>query len=239
MRRQLSVKDPMLRGEDVKDVQRALGMTGDDVDGDYGPITASRVMEWKWRVGYPENRINPVLGLPGIGLLLGDIKFPADFRRRAEERKGKPAPFAKAKDGVVRPLATPVPRHSEFTFIEPEGAPDKNGIRHHAGLDWFAPAGAVVRAPVAGAVIEAKRSGDSSGQIFGGTVKIEASDRKVWIFRHVNPNVNVGDRVRGGQPVAAVSSFDGGAEHAHIEIRKTNEGGHVFENMLDPLPFFK
>jgi len=49
----------------------------------------------------------------------------------------------------------------------------------------------------------------------------------------------VGDRVVGGQLVATVHRWDDGAEHAHIEIRKRNEGGHVFENMLDPLPFFK
>lgn len=237
MRRQLALKSPHLQGEDVKEVQKKLGLKGDDVDGFFGPDTAFRVEEWKWRVGYPSTRINSTLGLPGLGLLFGEIAFPADFRKRAEERKGKP--FLPGKKGITLPLQPPVPRFSEFAIVEPEGAEDNTGVRHHAGLDWFAPANAVVRAPVAGIVIEANPSKTTKGQIFGGTVKIEASDRKVWIFRHVVPGIAIGERVTGGQPVAAVSQWDDGPEHVHIEIRKTNEGGHKFENMLDPLPFFK
>jgi murein DD-endopeptidase MepM/ murein hydrolase activator NlpD len=132
-----------------------------------------------------------------------------------------------------------VPRFSEFAIVEPEGAPDSAGVRHHAGLDWFAPPGAVVRAPVAGTIVEARPSVGTSGQVFGGTAKIEAADRKVWIFRHVVPIVSVGHTVSAGQAIATVSPWDDGPEHSHIEIRKTNAGGHVFENMLDPLPFFR
>jgi murein DD-endopeptidase MepM/ murein hydrolase activator NlpD len=237
MRRQLALKDPHLEGEDVKEVQRALGMKGKEVDGDFGPATASKIEEWKWQTGYPVNRINNTLGLPGLALLLGETQPPADFVTRAKERKGKS--FFPKKNGIVIPLKPPIPRVSEFKFVEAQGAPDKHGIRHHAGVDWFAPPGAVVRAPVAGKIVEANRSSDRTGQVFGGTCKIEASDKKVWIFRHVQPSVNVGDRVTAGQPVAGVSPWDDGPEHAHIEIRKTNAGGHVFENMLDPLPFFK
>ena len=36
MRRQLSLKDPFLRGEDIKPIQRALGFKGKAVDGLYG-----------------------------------------------------------------------------------------------------------------------------------------------------------------------------------------------------------
>jgi murein DD-endopeptidase MepM/ murein hydrolase activator NlpD len=237
MNRQLALKDPHVEGDDIKDVQRMLGFTGDAVDGDFGPDTASRVEEWKWQVGYPLNRINSTLGLPALRLLFGEAPFPADFRHRAEAREGKP--FMPAKDGIVLPLPPPVPRFSEFSLVEPEGAPDHVGVKHHAGLDWFAPPGTLVRAPVAGKIIEAKPSVGTSGQVFGGTAKIEAQDRKVWIFRHVVPSVGVGDSIRAGRPVAAVSRWDDGPEHAHIEIRKTNEGGHIFENMLDPLPFFR
>ena len=238
MRRQLALKRPHLEGDDVKDVQRKLGMTGNAVDGFYGPDTAFRVMEWKWKHGYPENRINNTLGLPGLGLLFGEIEFPADFKQRATAREGKPFPLSK-RDGVVRPLPPPVPRFSEFMLPDPEGAPDTDGRTFHAGLDWFAPAGTVVRAPVAGKIVEARRSNDTSGQVFGGTAKIEAPDRKVWIFRHVNPSVQVGDSVSAGQPVAGLSRWDDGPEHAHIEIRKRNEGGHKIPNMLDPLKFFR
>lgn len=237
MRRQLALKKPHTHGDDIKEVQRKLGFKGKAVDGFYGSDTAFRVTEWKWKSGYPDNRINGTLGLAGLGLLFGEIKFPADFLKRAKVRKGKP--FLPRKHGIVLPLPPPVPRFSEFALTDPEGAPDKRGVKHHAGLDWHAPTGTVVHAPVAGKIIEAKPSKGTSGQIFGGTAKIEARDRKVWIFRHVVPSVSVGIRVAAGQPVAAVSRWDDGPEHAHIEIRKTNAGGHVFENMLDPLPFFK
>ena len=237
MRRQLSLKEPNLEGDDVADVQRAVGLTGDNVDGVFGPVTALAVQEWKWRVGFPLNRINSTLGLPGLRMLFGETSLPSDFRTRAAEREGKP--FLPKKGDIVLPLPPPVPRFSEFAIVEPEGAPDSAGVRHHAGLDWFAPPGAVVRAPVAGTIVEARPSVGTSGQVFGGTAKIEAADRKVWIFRHVVPIVSVGDRVAAGQAVATVSPWDDGPEHSHIEIRKTNAGGHVFENMLDPLPFFR
>ncbi len=239
MRRQLALKRPHLEGDDVKDVQKKLGFTGKAVDGFFGPDTAFAVIEFKWKSGYPKDRINNTLGLAGLGLLFGEIKFPADFKQRAKERKGKPFPQSKKKNGVVVPLPPPVPRFSEFMISDAEGARDTDGRRFHGGLDWFAPAGTLVRAPVAGKIIEAKPSTDHTGQVFGGTAKIEAGDGKVWIFRHVAPSVRVGDRVAAGQPVAGVSRWDDGPEHTHIEIRKTNAGGHKIPNMLDPLKFFK
>jgi len=108
MRRQLSLKEPNLEGEDVADVQRALGLTGDAVDGVFGPQTALAVLEWKWRTGFPSNRIYATLGLPGQGLLFGELSFPSDFRARAREREGQP--FLPKHDGVVLPLPPPVPR---------------------------------------------------------------------------------------------------------------------------------
>ncbi|MDQ3870316.1 MAG: glucosaminidase domain-containing protein [Chloroflexota bacterium] len=77
-------------------MQRKLGLKGDAVDGVFGPDTALRVEEWKWRVGYPKDGINSTLGLTGLGLLFGEIEFPEDFRRRAEERAR-----AEAKDGAA------------------------------------------------------------------------------------------------------------------------------------------
>ena len=100
MRRQLSLKDPYLGGDDIKEVQRALGFKGKAVDGDYGPDTAGAVEEWKWRVGYPKRQINNRLGLLGLAWLFGEVPFPAHFARNAKARKGKP--YASA-NGIVRP----------------------------------------------------------------------------------------------------------------------------------------
>ena len=46
MRRQLALKNPHLEGDDVKEVQRKLGLKGDALDGDFGPETAFRIEEW-------------------------------------------------------------------------------------------------------------------------------------------------------------------------------------------------
>jgi peptidoglycan hydrolase-like protein with peptidoglycan-binding domain len=80
--RHLGIKQPHLKGQDVKEVQRKLGLRGKDVDGFYGPATAGRVQEWKWRNGFPENRITTSLGLPGLALL---------FRRDGVTRGFPPA----------------------------------------------------------------------------------------------------------------------------------------------------
>ena len=95
-----------------------------------------------------------------------------------------------------------------------------------------------MRAPIDGTIVEAKKSKGNTGQIFGGTVKIQGPDGKVWVFRHVDPKVAVGAAVKAGQHVASVTTWKGGASHAHIEVWKTFAGGYDFENMLDPSEFF-
>ena len=235
--RQLALTKPQLEGPDVAEVQRLLGFTGDDVDGVYGPITAAAVEEWKWRVGYPATRINSILGLLGLALIRGERPFPAEFVRRAKEREGLPY-SARRKRGVVRPLSTSTGRWSEFRIPDAEGAPADDGRRYHAAKDWFAPGGTPVRAPVDGTVVEAKVRRTNTGQVFGGTVKIQGADGRVWVFRHVDPNVAIGAAVRAGQVVAAVTPWRDGSPHAHIELWKTLAGGYDYENMVDPMRYF-
>lgn len=237
MRRQLALKNPPLTGDDVAEVQRRLGFDGNDADGVYGELTAAGVEEWKWETGYPQNKINAILGLWGQALLFGEIPAPADFQKRAAERKGKL--YAATKGGIVRPLASDPGKWSEFKLADAEGAPANDGRRYHAGKDWFAPGGSPVRAPMAGTVVEAKVRKTNSGQIFGGTVKIQDAEGKVWVFRHVDPKgVAVGQRVDPGQVVATVTRWRDGSPHAHIEVWRTLQGGYDYENMLDPMRFF-
>ncbi|MDX6534133.1 MAG: hypothetical protein QOF68_1877, partial [Gaiellales bacterium] len=146
---------------------------------------------------------------------------------------------------VVAPLATAdmtgsdaggMLHGSEFAIPDPEGAPGPNGPMH-AGYDLFGRAGAPIRSPVAGTVVEVKQSSGTSGQVFGGTVKVQQSDGKVWVFRHVVPGgLSAGQRVGAGQGIAAISNWDGGAPHTHIELWKNLDGGYRVENMEDPLP---
>ena len=89
--------------------------------------------------------------------------------------------------------------------------------------------------PEAGTIVEVKQSRGNSGQIYGGVVKVQNADGRVYVFRHVDPsNVEVGQQVRGGARIAGVSAWTGGSEHAHIEVWKTLEGGYNVSNMLDP-----
>ncbi len=238
MRRQLTLKNPYLKGDDIKDVQRALGFTGDAVDGVFGPDTASAVEEWKWRSGYPKGQINNRLGLLGLAWLFGEQPFPGHFTRNANARKGKP--FA-SLNGLVRPLPTSPGTQSEFTVADGEGAADKSGVKHHAGKDWFAPGRTPVRAPVAGTILEAKVRPTATGQVFGGTVKIEARrGRKVWVFRHCDPHkVREGQNVKAGQVVAKVTPWKDGAPHAHIELWKSRSANYRFEQMEDPMKYLK
>lgn len=238
MRRQLALKEPMLRGDDIKEIQRKLGMTGNDVDGRYGGFTAAAVEEWKWKSGYPSTRINSILGLWGQAMLFGDLEFPADYKERATKRRGQP--FVPVKNGVARPIAIATTTKSEFRVPDGEEGPDDtDGKHYHGAKDWFAPSGTAVRAPVAGTITESRKGTAHTGQVFGGVVKIKGGDGKIWVFRHVEPHrVDEGDRVRRAQVVATVSRWDGGATHAHIEIWKTQSGGYHIPNMLDPMRFF-
>ena len=80
---------PYLEGADVEAVQRALDVA---VDGQYGPVTAAAVRNWKFRVGYPARAIDDQLGIAGQRLLLGQSRPAPLFTRRAAERtSGAPA----------------------------------------------------------------------------------------------------------------------------------------------------
>lgn len=127
---------------------------------------------------------------------------------------------------------------SEFTQVDAEGAPDANGVRRHAARDWFLGPGAAVPSLGAGVVVEVKPSRGSSGQVYGGTVKVQLANGQVVVFRHVAPTVRVGQRVGANQQVATVVRWgdNPSSSHAHVEWWKSLSGGYRFENMLDPTP---
>jgi predicted chitinase len=97
--RALRLTSPHMTGEDVKDVQRALGISD---DGEYGPITASAVADWKRRVGYPDREITNAIGPRGIRWLLGRAKLPAEFEATAGQRA---RPLAQASTVPERAVA--------------------------------------------------------------------------------------------------------------------------------------
>ena len=128
---------------------------------------------------------------------------------------------------------------SEFNVRDAEGAPGPTG-NLHAGYDLFGQENAPIRSPIAGTIVEVRASRGTSGQIFGGTVKVEGADGRVWVFRHVSPgSVSVGQPVAAGTQIAAISPWTDGPEHTHIEVWKSFAGGYNVPNMEDPLPYLQ
>jgi murein DD-endopeptidase MepM/ murein hydrolase activator NlpD len=137
---------------------------------------------------------------------------------------------------LINPLNTKMGEGSEYSTPAEFGAPDADGHKIHAGKDWFAPVGSPVVSPEGGKIIEVKRNNATTGKVFGGTVKVQNKDGRVYVFRHVTPakGLEVGQRVDGGTLIAGVAPWKGGGEHAHIEVWKTATGGYNASNMIDP-----
>ncbi len=241
--RTLKVAQPAIEGPDVEALQqelnrrlRARGLSPVETDGNYGPITHQSALDIAWFLGIgPASPFERPLSPFKQKLIRDPDKRNPAQRERARRRRNLPAP-----GGVVRPLTTRPSPISEFNLVEPQDAPGNDGRRHHAGKDWFAPGFSPVKAPVSGTVIEAKPSLTNRGQVFGGTAKIRAADDKVWVFRHVIPQVRVGQRIQAGKLLAKVTDWRDGPPHAHIEVWRTPNGGRQdFENMIDPMRFFR
>ncbi|MEW6435030.1 MAG: peptidoglycan-binding protein [Myxococcota bacterium] len=208
------------RGDAVRGLQQRLAQLGFDpggVDGVFGPKTQSAVRRFQASRGLVADGI---VGPQTWGALrAGDVFHP-------------PA----SSGGVTRPIASPLTPVSEFALRDAEGAPAANGARYHAAKDWFAPGGSPVSSPIAGTVVEVRASRGNTGQVYGGTVKIQGADGRVWVFRHVDPSgVSVGQRVNAGQTVAHVTDWRSGPDHVHIELWRTLAGGYRYENMIDPM----
>ncbi len=107
----------------------------------------------------------------------------------------------------------------------------------HAAWDWFAAGGTPVKAARAGKVVEVQASRGSTGQVFGGVVKIEEPDGTVWVYRHVSPYVVLGAEVETGSTIAVVTGWASGPSHLHMEIWRSLAGGYTFSNAIDPATY--
>lgn len=83
--RVLRMATPAMRGDDVKAVQRRLGITPNGV---YAATTGAAVKSWKWRVGYPEPEVNDGIGPAAQLVMLGHRRrTPAMIVRTRARRK--------------------------------------------------------------------------------------------------------------------------------------------------------
>ena len=167
-------------------------------------------------------------------------KLPEPTQEEAVQFSPLPVPTPSTISGFVAPLPTLTDLSvSEFGIRDPDGAPDQFGRKWHAAKDWFAPATTPVVAPIQGTLVEIKQGSGSSGQVFGGVVKLEMDNGMVWVFRHVNPVLvfRVGARVQQGETIATVTRWtdNPGSSHAHIEFWLSLAGGYNYENMVDPI----
>lgn len=86
----LKLTSPYMRGDDVKDAQRALQKFGawvGKIDGVFGPTTAAASKQAKWMLGYPERQCTQTYGQALHDYLTRKKKPSALMRRRAEKRK--------------------------------------------------------------------------------------------------------------------------------------------------------
>lgn len=72
-----------MRGQDVREVQRRLGIK---VDGIYGPATAGAVKAWKWRHGFHKKFVNGQVTASDFAYLSGKLPKTALMKVRAKRR---------------------------------------------------------------------------------------------------------------------------------------------------------
>lgn len=126
-------------------------------------------------------------------------------------------------------------RDFAFKVPDPQGAPAFDWRRYHGAVDWFAPGGYPVQSPVSGTVHQLDRSSITTGQVFGGVLRIRDGAGRIWVMRHVTPGrLNVGNHVEAGQVVATVTRWRSGSPHLHLEIWKSAAGGYRLDTMIDP-----
>ncbi len=182
-----------------------------------------------WMIPLPDIKLPGIPGVPG-----------KPGRPGRPGRPGAPPGGIPAKGGFALPVPTKMGA-SDFSYVDAEGAPDRNGVRHHAAHDWFGVEGkrTPVYSPVNGKIVEVKQATTWSGQVMGGTVKVQAPNGMVFVFRHVEPGrFKLGQRVKAGTQIARIGRWTDGSDHTHVEIWKTLSGGYRYENMIDPVAYF-
>jgi hypothetical protein len=86
----LSLTSPYMRGNDVKEAQKAMnnfGAWAGKVDGVFGPTTAAAAKQAKWMLGYPERQCTQTYGQALHDYLTRKKKPNALMQRRSNNRK--------------------------------------------------------------------------------------------------------------------------------------------------------
>lgn len=129
------------------------------------------------------------------------------------------------------------------------GAGRAGGKRYHAGVDILAPRGAVVVSPEDGVVVRSQRFNGPHAhalliQLDSGPVVLLG---EVWPQSWGELGVEIGSRVRQGQPVARVGINPGGSTMLHFEMyqrgtksnRRWYQGRPAPQELYDPTEYLQ
>lgn len=129
VKRQLFLTNPFLKGSDITWLQRQLNAKGHmlEVDGRFGPATAEACREEKWNLGFPEEYVIPTCGPKLAGYLAGE-KLPADYRKRAAQRK-KITPESSYRKKVVEYFMWALANEAQGHYLQARPM-DLNNLHH-------------------------------------------------------------------------------------------------------------
>lgn len=152
-------------------------------------------------------------------------------------------PVAVGARSPVWPL--PDVTRKRWTF----GADRAKGVRHHAGVDLYAPRGSVVLAPESGRLI--------ARQAFVGpnsvALLMQTDTGLTLLFGEVEPEswlrmgLQIGSPVKAGQPIATVGINPGGSQMLHFEAYREGtrrnhrwyQGQQPPSELLNPTQYLK
>jgi peptidoglycan hydrolase-like protein with peptidoglycan-binding domain len=101
--RTLQLTNPLMTGDDVKQVQQLLAKNGyspGTIDSQYGPATANAVQQAKFGLGYPQTQCDTVCGPKLVGYLQGQ-PVPADYQKRQADRQKATSKGSSIRDALV------------------------------------------------------------------------------------------------------------------------------------------
>lgn len=194
-------------GEYVKVLQKAMGLTGKAVDGQYGPVTKKAIAAWQKSKGLTADA---VVDKAQFAMLkkLADAPAPAPL-------VAKPVVAPAAKVAKAKPAAPNYPiKGGKITT--PYGKKGKMWSKgYHTGVDFAVPVGTEVLA-IADGVIENASWGSAYG-----TQLVHKTAAGWVIYAHLSKAlVKPGQKVKKGQVIGkSGNTGNSSGPHLHFELR--------------------
>ncbi|MGH3130521.1 MAG: hypothetical protein ACRDNX_06870, partial [Gaiellaceae bacterium] len=104
--RRLTLANPHMLGDDVKEAQRLLttnpyrDFQPGGVDGEFGSLTAGAVRRAKWELGYPKRLLNESFGAK-LKMYLQGTPLPPEYRKERDKRLKEAGSEAAVRERIV------------------------------------------------------------------------------------------------------------------------------------------